>query len=135
MRPGVLGLLATLLLGAACSDTPGGPDPEAHVGRYQVVSVNGESLPYLALVVDGRTTHILAGSVTLRADGTASDTYTFRYTDGLEVIEETTFDQGTYTRSGEIIDVTWSSGTIESFTYSGDELTLFDQGYLVKYRK
>ena len=133
IRSGVFVLLAALLLGAC--DDPGGPDPDAHVGTYQVVSVNGENLPFLALVFDGRTTHILAGSVTLRADGTATDTYTYRYTDDREVIEQTTFAFGTYSRSAESVSVRWESGIVEYFDYAADELTLSKQGLLVRYRK
>jgi hypothetical protein len=127
-------LVAFLSVIAAC-DNPEGPDPNAHVGTYNIVSVNGESLPFLALVYNGRTTHILAGRVSLNADGTATDSYTYRYTDGPEVIEETTFDSGVYTRSGRFVDVVWGFGFQESFTYEGNTLTLEESGYLVTFRK
>ena len=134
MRSRGLAIATALLLLGGC-DSPGGPDPNAHVGRYTIAAVNGEDLPFLALVVDGRTTEIMAGSVTLNASGTASDTYTYRYTDGFHVVEETTHDAGSYTRNGEDVAVTWSSGVIETFSYGGDELTLLEGNLLITYRK
>ncbi len=124
-----------VLLLTACADAAG-PDPNAHVGTYNVVTVNGSALPFTALVYEGVSTVILAGSVTLNADGTASDSYSFRYSDGSWVVDETTTDVGTYTKTGNTIVVAWASSfSPETFDYADNRLTLTESGLVVSYRK
>jgi hypothetical protein len=133
-------LLTALVLGflSACSGGDAtGPDtdPNAHVGSYSLVSINGNVLP---AVFDTEGFHFvyLSGQVTLKADGTSTNSYTFTVTQGGNVVQQTDNDTGTYARAGTTISVVWASGDRESYSFSGgNTLTINETGAVVVFRK
>lgn len=120
-----------------CGDSSSGPSVDAHVGTFNLATVNGESLPAdLGTDTNGVLFTALSGHVTLNADGTASDAYTYRLFDGVTTVETPTTDVGTYTRSGTAIVVAWASGPVETFSFDGsNELTATFLGAALVYRK
>lgn len=94
----VLGF-ATLLLAAACGDSPVEPAPFTP-GAFDLATIDGAALPYTVFQGQGYRLEILSSRVTLATDGTFTSTAQFRETvDG--VVETTTENEsGTYTVSG-----------------------------------
>lgn len=129
-------MIPMALFATACDSTTE-PDPNAHVGTYALVSVDGASLPAPFGVEDGLTLTVLSGSLTLNADRTASFSIRFRATQGTFSVEETESGTGTYSRTGTSITVQFDDGESETLAYDeeDDELTLTSEGTVLVFRK
>lgn len=134
MRRLFLLALALCLPLSACGDDGTGPD-NSHAGTYTLQTVNGVNLPVSLGVIEGIEYTILSGRVTLNADGTASETFRYRFTQGTSTAEEDDGDLGTYTRSGNAITVTWANQDPDTFSLSGNTLTLSESGFVAVFRK
>lgn len=138
MRKRLIGA-AMLMAVTACSNGDGGTGPDAatHVGVYQLISVNGQGLPF-TLPSDADTVTISARAVTLNRDNSFSDatTFTFRRA-GTPTFSGTQTVSGTYVRSGS--NITFNMTSPEPLTYSmtlsGNTLTESGEGLTIVYRK
>lgn len=100
-----------------------------HTGTYTLKTVNGKSLPAVLIEVTGSyKLEITGGSVTLNEDNTFSGSISFRETEGTTITTSTERDQGTYSKSGNLITFN-SPGTGSSFTgtLSGGTLTVTEE--------
>ena len=119
----------------ACGSDSTGPNSIA--GTYNLVSVDGDSLPITAYVSDGPAgtidvTELVSGYMRLNANGTYLRSHTYRTTrytiDGHAIDEVTTdaaTDSGSWTLSGSAL--TFARGvTRQTFTgsMSGNTLTI-----------
>jgi hypothetical protein len=131
--------LILLILSQGCGggDSPTTSTPTPITGTYTLLSINGQSLPYVIQVetvaLYGIT--VTAGSITLNQDMTASSSITATFTDGATSTATTATDIGTYTHTNGAITVTWASGTPDSGSIVGSKLTLTDDGDVFIFQK
>lgn len=113
-------LLATLV---ACEEDPSGVD-NAHVGVYQLTTINGQPVP-VSFSEDGGVITIVGASITLNADDTFSVAAQLRFTFGGQTQNETHALSGTYTKSGNTVtfDHEGEDEGFETATINGNVLT------------
>lgn len=137
LKPMLAPVLVVLL--AACGgDGPSGPAAEEEdvlAGFYPLVTLAGDSLPYLADEQGPVKLEVVGGSVTLRADGTFTDVIDLRVTNGTSVTRPRQQATGTYTLTGNVL--TFTSTTVEPYTMVRDGATLTQDvdGFVWVYRK
>ncbi len=123
-------ILATALLAGglltACDDDSTGPVPV--VGLYTLVTVNGEELP---VELGDPIREIIAGSIQLNSDGTYSRSSTVDLGPG--PVRITVF--GTFTVDGSTVEFDASSRADFTGTFSGNTLTLIEDGDTLVYHK
>ena len=138
MKKFLLSFFALVLVITGCGDSSTEPDPNAHVGTYTVVSINGSNLPAVLGVEDGMTISFVSGSMTFTANNTVAGAIKVRGTLGTTVIEEEESLAGTYARNGNSILVTWSDdGSTQPMTFdeNKEELTFTSEGNVFLLRK
>ncbi|HEX2781358.1 MAG TPA: hypothetical protein VHM30_17785 [Gemmatimonadaceae bacterium] len=123
--------LCTLALAAVVLGCGDSSSPKSIAGSYPLVSVDGHSVPTIAIQETGYTLEVLSGNVTINANGTFADTYTIR-----ETLNATTFPpatiacNGTWTRSGNdlILEETATNvcGDYGSATWDGNNTITID---------
>jgi hypothetical protein len=124
---------AALLVLTACSDSTG---PNAHVGSYTLVSVNGQGLPEVVFQDGSETVEFTGGVVTLNSNGTFSDRIDFRITTSTEVFDDSDTITGTYTITGNNVTLNPSDGSSAySMALSGNALTQVEPGLTLVYEK
>jgi hypothetical protein len=121
--------MAIPLAVAGCGDStgPGG----SVAGTYELRSINGDPVPVTTDESGSFREEITAGFVRLNANGSFSAGLTFRVTNGTVVTTETLEINGTYTRSGNRITLTFQDpdgpGTATAAAFwDGDLLTVED---------
>ena len=80
----------------ACADDATGPAQGAVVGRYQLQTVNGASLPFVVVQSDTSKGELTSDQLTLNADGTFSDIEGLRTTHGTTVTTKQASSIGVY---------------------------------------
>lgn len=105
-----LALAAFASLAFACSDSTS--PAAAHVGVYNLQTLNGAGLPQVLLVDEQGTLELTAGKVSLATNNTFSDSTSYKNTAPDGTIE-TGIDgvTGTYTMNGSVITLTPSDGS------------------------
>lgn len=122
----ILFLAATLALAACGGETD---DP---TGMYEMVSIDGNELPY-APAHQGQTgPEIVAGSLTLNADGTFSMTMDFQIPGGTSQISDF---EGSYTREGSEFRMQWEGAGVTTGTLEGDEFSFNNEGMIFTFRR
>ena len=135
MRKLLVLCLALFLPLAACGDDDGvGPGADV-VGTFNLQTINGAALPAVVLQIGADRIEITSGSIALNENRTFSAALTFRETVGGVVTTETETDSGTYTVSGNTVQLTAANGTVATATISGNTLTSNQQGFNLVYRK
>ena len=121
---------------AACSDSTG-PDTDNLVGSYDLITVDGASLPVIVDQIGEDKAEITMGTVTLSEDGTFGDVTELRITEGGEVTTEVVSTQGTWTVSGSTVSFVPNDGSGSySMTWDGQlRLTQLFQGFTLVYTK
>lgn len=136
----VLALATAALLATSCSDSNG--PTASHVGRYELVSVDGQPLP-LALIDDpGLKLTLTEGALTLNANSTFTQEVTIDVVaNGFPGPPERLGCSGTYRRSGNTLTMTGRetedcSGTTATGMLDGNTLTVSDdQGETLVFRR
>ena len=138
-------LLSILALAAfaACGGGDDPPAPRQLPGTYPLVSANGRSLPAVVQEEPGYKLEITAGTITLAASGSFSDSYTIRETiDGVVQAPDEIPCHGSWTRSGNSVTlseiVTNVCGDDATATWDGDNtltVTWDDLGVPVVHRR
>lgn len=130
-------LLAGLVLAfaAACGGDGGsGPNSE-HTGTYALQTANGSALPFVIEQQGANKAELTGGFLNLNADGTFTTRADFRLTINGAVTTTQAPDNGTYTRTGNNISFRGSAGDTYSAAYSGNSLTMVDDGLTLVFRK
>lgn len=137
MKPlGILTVVSASLLLTACGDAF---SPENVSGSYQLVSVDGNPLPFLqTLTEDGLTTlTINSASVTLHENGTFSTSMSVEFSIDGSTESATWTSSGTFTLTqparinfSDDIDDEQMSATLD-----GDMLTVIDDGTTYLYER
>lgn len=131
LRAGVL-----MVALAACSDSTG-PDSDNLVGSYDLITVDGASLPVIVDQIGEDKAEITMGTVTLDEDGTFGDVTELRITEAGVVTTEVVSTQGTWTVSGSTVTFVPNDGSGNySMTWDGQlRLTQLFQGFTLVYDK
>ncbi len=126
--------LAVLIFGVtACGDD--GTGLENVIGTYILETIDGGPLPWILLQVGGNKIEVTAGSVTLNADRTCSDSITLRTTESGSVTTDTATDMCTYTTDGQAVTLTYADNTVSVGSIIGSALTITDAGVTFIFRK
>ncbi|HVE79521.1 MAG TPA: lipocalin family protein [Gemmatimonadaceae bacterium] len=132
----VVPMLASLALGGCGGG--GGDDatgPAEVAGVYDLVSVNGRTLPAVAIEIEGYRLELLSSELTLQAGGTYSETTQLRETEDGTTTDSPFSTTGTYAVSGSRITLTDEDGDSVTGTVSGDRITLAEQGVTLVYER
>jgi hypothetical protein len=121
---------------AACSDSTG-PDTDDLVGSYDLITIDGASLPVIVDQIGEDKAEITMGTVTLDEDGTFGDATELRITKGGVVTTEVQSTQGTWTVSGSTVSFVPNDGSGKySMSWNGQlRLTQVFQGFTLVYEK
>ncbi len=120
--------IASLAL-AACSDATG---PVSAVGRYELVSIGGESLPFVLSEVFDDKIEITAGHMQLNVDLTCSGSLTIQNTtDGQVAPPNTQTNTCTWTLTGTAIDFTYPDAPPLPGSLFDRTLTVVSQGLVL----
>ena len=128
------GVIAVAL--AACSDSTG-PDTDDLAGSYDLITIDGASLPVIVDQIGEDKAEITMGTVTLDEDGTFGDATELRITEGGVVSTEVQSTQGSWTVSGSTVTFVPNDGTANySMTWNGqNRLTQIFQGFTLVYER
>ena len=111
--------LAALVVG--CGDSSTGP--KTITGTYPLRSVNGDALPALVYQETNYTLEVTEGTISLGSNGRFTDSYTLRENDNGAIQTATIPCSGTWTRSGNAIqlqeDQTTSCGDYGTGSWDG----------------
>ena len=126
--------LAFLIFGiTACGDDATGL--EDVVGIYTLQTIEGDPLPWVLLQVGADMIEVIAGSVTLNADRTCTDSITLRITQGGIVTSDPETDECTYTTDGQAVTLSYEDDTVSSGSIIGSTLTITDDGFVFIFRR
>ena len=126
--------LAFLLFGVtACGGD--GTGLENVIGTYLLETADGDPLPWVLFQVGDDKIEVTAGSVTLNADRTCSDSLTLEITEGGNVDSDPETDECTYITNGQTITLTYTDNTVSVSTIIGSALTITDDGVAFTFRK
>ncbi|HSE51855.1 MAG TPA: hypothetical protein VLB00_06680 [Gemmatimonadales bacterium] len=128
------GALAVAL--AACSDSTG-PGTDDLVGSYDLITIDGASLPVIVDQIGEDKAEITMGTVTLDEDGIFGDVTEIRITEGGVVTTEVQSTQGTWTVSGSTVTFLPNDGSANyTMTWDGQlRLTQLFQGFTLVYEQ
>ena len=128
------GALAVAL--AACSDSTG-PGTDDLVGSYDLITIDGASLPVIVDQIGEDKAEITMGTVTLDEDGIFGDVTEIRITEGGVVTTEVQSTQGNWTVSGSTVTFVPNDGSGNySMTWNGQlRLTQLFQGFTLVYER
>jgi hypothetical protein len=126
------GLLTVgVLLAAGCGDDGSGPEASID-GTYELISMNGNSLPYVFIDNGEGQERINSGSVTLSGRNfTLASSTSSNYGSGWE--DDTWSDSGTFILSGNSLTLYYSDGDTstevgEQWTWDGGDLISMTHG-------
>lgn len=94
-------LALALLVGCGGGDKAAAPKT-VH-GTYPLVTFNGSALPAVYVQAPGYKLEVTAGTITLNANGSFTDSYSFRETEGTTVTNTTIPCGGTWAQSGNTL--------------------------------
>lgn len=128
-------LLALLSFASACSDDTTGPEESSPAGSYTLASVNGSPLPYVIFQTLEDKTELTEAAASLNADGTCSTSMTLRTTQGGQVSSDTQSDTCTWSHENAAILITWTDGTTDTASWSGDTITVTLEGLVLVFER
>lgn len=133
MRMLVAGILFLGLGLVGCDSTPTSTEPE-HVGRYDLVSINGAPLPWTADQRDDDLIQVIAANLNLTALGTYTDSMFWRITEAGEVTIETEWSSGNYSRAGDVLTFVSGANT-HTASFSAGTITVDLLGAVTVYHR
>ena len=117
---------------AACSDSTG---PVSATGRYDLVSVGGEPLPFVLSEIFDDKIEITAGHMQLNVDLTCSGSLTIQNTTDGRVTPNTRTNTCTWTQTGTAIDFTYPEGPVLQGLLVDRMLTVGSQGLVLMFER
>ncbi len=127
MRKLILLILVIPLTLAACRQETLDP-----TGTYNMVSIDGNELPY-APAHQGQTgPEIVSGSLALNADGTFTMTMDFQIPGGTR--QSSNFE-GTYTIEGSEFRLKWEGAGITTGTLEGNKFSFNNEGMIFTFQR
>jgi hypothetical protein len=129
--------VAAVALGGCGSDSGGTTNPQSTspVGTWNLVTANGAPLPF-AFQSKGVKYEIMSDQYVFLPDGSFTETYLQRDTDGTIVGLENLTDEGTWKVTGTVFVITYGdNGAQATGTFSGDTVTLTQLGASMVYHR
>ena len=125
-------VLAALLAAAACESSNSVSPSVSIAGQYNLMTVNGASLPYTFTTTNGASATLTSDMLTMNTDGSYSDIAQFQSSQGPYTINEV----GTYsTVNGSITFYDQTDGIQYNGSLSGSVLTEINSGVTEVYQK
>ncbi len=134
MRKVSMCMLATVAVMSACGGG-GATGPGTELGTYQLVSVDGESVPVILKQGEAVTVALVSGSLRLFAGGAMDRERTVNTTLRGEANVLTQTDHGRYTIMGTQLVILLDDGTREVGSVEGADLSLLSDGHELGYRR
>jgi len=135
MRKLLLAVASLAIIGCGGDST----GPVASVaGTWNLQTVNGNPLPYTAAFVAGPPVYrleLVSDVFVAAANGTYTEAFTTRETNGTTVTNTTENDTGTWTQNNANVTVTASDGTVSTASISGNTITINQQGLVAVYKR
>ena len=126
MRRLLLACASIALIACGGSDSTG-PAAKAE-GTWNLSTINGRALPItLGTDQSGATVEILDDQYILNADGTWTESFTTRATQGTTVTTTPDTDTGTWTLQGNQVEITTTGGDSFTGTISNNSITIGSQ--------
>jgi hypothetical protein len=136
LRRSFLSALVGFAILAACGGDSSGPGDTNIVGSYTLQSVNGNPVPWRAIVIGNDWFEIRGGSGSINADGTYSLTFNWRESVAGQTDEGSESSVGTYTRNGSAITFRDASdGSTASGTITGRQISVTSEGVVLVYAR
>jgi lipocalin-like protein len=135
MRKALIALAAVALLG--CGGDSTGPAASA-VGTWNLQTVNNATLPYtLAFIANPLyKLELVSDAFVVRADGSYTETFTERETDGTTVTTTSDDDTGTWVQNNGALTITSSSDQSSvNAAISGNTITVNAQGLVLVFKR
>lgn len=129
----VLAALPLLLAALACSDSTS-PEPTP-VGTYALVTVDGDPIPFVVAQTGSDKLELTDGRLTLNGDGTCSVSITARRTQDGQTSTNTDGDTCTWTNNNNALTLTYSSGSSDVGSWSGDQISLTSDGHVFLFER
>jgi hypothetical protein len=131
LRRSFLSALAGLALLTACGDSSG-PGETDIVGSYTLQTMNGNALPWRAIVIGNDWFEFTSGSGSINADGTYSLTLNWRESTSGQIDSGAEPSVGTYSRNGNAITFTDASdGSTIVGTITGRQISITSEGIVL----
>ncbi len=115
--------LTLILPVAACGDSATGPD-NSLAGTYTLQTVDGAPLPFLFFEFEASRYEMTAGRITLKADRTFDESFTYRVTENGQAQSFTEADNGTWVPAGDGVTLRYGPGDQVAATVSGGVMTV-----------
>jgi hypothetical protein len=134
MRKALIALAAVALLG--CGGDSTGPAASA-VGTWNLQTVNNAPLPFTAAFIANPLykLEILSDVFVVRADGSYTETFTERETDGTTVTTTSDDDTGTWVQHNGALTITSSDQSSVDAAISGNTITVNTQGLVLVFAR
>ncbi len=126
--------LSSLVLAVVCLGCQPNANQKAEVnpvGTYQLVTVDGNKLPY-SMQHEGASPTVKSGKFVINADGTCSSLVVFSLPGREDMSREV---KASYTREGATLTMKWEGAGITTGTVDRDAFTMNNEGILFAYRK
>jgi hypothetical protein len=127
-----LGLLALVGCG---KDSVLGVQSSSVAGSYVLRTINGNDLPFTIQQIGDDKTEVLNETLSLTDAGTFALQGNIRVTEAGVTTTEPYDGDGTFTRNGTALTLTFTSGGREAGTVSNGTLTLSSGGFTLLYRR
>ena len=127
-----------LLCTAACGgdDSPTAPTMASIAGVWNLQTVNGSPLPFVAAQSGSDKIEVLGDAITVTANATFTQLTQLRVTQGGQTSTQSVPDAGSYTLTGKTVTFTFDSdGSSGTGTLNGNVLTVAESGISLVYRK
>ena len=135
MKHGVRALLPLLLFTAACHGESTGPLDVGVHGRYTLRTMNGDPLPATYTEIPNYKLEFMGGIVTLKEDGTFTDSTDIRRTDGGTVRRIMDVATGEWTQVLDTVKLHSSRGERYQMTAGDRKLEQKLGGFILVYRR
>ena len=127
MRKIITLFVAVALALAACGGEGGDP-----TGTYDMVSIDGNALPYAPAHQGQKGPEIVAGSLTLNADGTFAFSMGYRLPGGATQSSDL---KGTYTLEGSEFLLKWEGAGMTRGEWEGDTFSFNNEGMVFAFER
>ena len=135
MRKMLIAVAAVALLGCGGDSTGVAASP---VGTWNLQTVDNAPLPYTAVFIANPLykLEILSDVFVVRADGSYTETFTERETDGSTVTTTSDDDTGTWVQNNGALTITSSSDqSAVSAAISGNTITVNSEGLILVFKR
>ena len=134
MRSLICCMLAVSLVACGGSNSTTAPPPPSVLGTWDLVTVNGDSLPFTLSHAGGADQLWVDEALTLRSDGSFLLEGDLQENAGSQVSKSNYVEAGTFTVSGSAISLVYNGGaSTGSGSYSGNTMHVSAQSYALVY--